>query len=236
MGLHRTVIDAQENDDHHHGKSKQCVEVKGNRLHENADTVLPFYEAGHRRGPGRNRRDNADRSSRGVNQVSQLGTADVILVGHRTHNRTDSQTVEIVVDEDQTAQQHGRQLRAGPALDMGGRPLAERGGTTGTIHQLHHHTQNNQENQNAHVPFIGQNRQQPLLEHLVQSSHQIEACIQERAGQDSQEQGTVHLFGDQCQRDGNHRRRQCPGGLFYRHMVMDHRIRQPCQHQHYGYQ
>ena len=154
MDLHGAVINPQKDDQQHHNQGQQRIEVIRDGLYKNADTVFPFYKAGNRRGPGRNRRNDADRRRRGVDQVGQLGAADVIFVGYRTHNGTHGQAVEIVINENQAAQQHGCQLRTGTAFDMRGRPLTERGGTAGTVHQLHHHAQNNQENQNAYVPLI----------------------------------------------------------------------------------
>ena len=44
--------------------------------------------------------------------------------------------------------------------------------------------------------------------------------------------GSVNTAHQVVRIDGDDRRRQCPGCLFYRHMVMYHRIRQACQYQY----
>ena len=139
MDLHGAVINPQKDDQQHHNQGQQRIEVIRDGLYKNADTVFPFYKARHRRGPGRNRRNDADRRSGRVNEISELCARDLVFVCHGTHDTADCQAVEIVIDENQAAQQHGCQLRTGTAFDMRRRPLAERGGTAGSVHQLHHH-------------------------------------------------------------------------------------------------
>ena len=49
--------------------------------------------------------------------------ADMEAIGHGAHDRADRQAVEVVVDEDDDAQQTREHLRGARVLDMGGHPL-----------------------------------------------------------------------------------------------------------------
>ena len=57
--------------------------------------------------PGRERGNHADGSCRSINQEGQLGTGYFMPVGNRTHDRAYGQTVEVVINENNTTQQHG---------------------------------------------------------------------------------------------------------------------------------
>ena len=107
MLQHRTKIHFHEDDEEHHQQSQQGIEVERDSLNEDTDAVLIFDESRHRSRPRRNGGNDANRCRRRVNQVCQLGTAYLVLVGDRAHDRTHGQAVEIVIDEYQTAQQHG---------------------------------------------------------------------------------------------------------------------------------
>ena len=58
-------------------------------------------------GPGGDRGDHAHGGGGGVNEVGQLGTGDPMAVGDGPHDGAHGEAVEIVIDEDQNAQQEG---------------------------------------------------------------------------------------------------------------------------------
>ena len=134
-----------------------------------------------------------------------------MLVGDRTHDGTNSQAVEVVIDEDQHAQDGGGDHSAGAGLDVLGSPAAVSSGTASLVDQADHHAQNHQEQQDAHVPGVGQ-----LDDHHVEGvgdhAPGVEVGVQQSAGQDTDEQGGIDLLGDQSQTDGDDGGQQSPDG------------------------
>lgn len=122
-GAHRTVIVlVRDQHEEHEEDGEQRVEVVRDGLHERGEAVVSQVTA-HRNGPRGHRRNDADRGCRGVDDPGQLLMADVEAIGHGAHDRADRQAVEVVVDEDDDAQQAGEHLRGARVLDMGGHPL-----------------------------------------------------------------------------------------------------------------
>ena len=156
MDGHGAEVDLGHGQRDHHDDGQQGVEVVGNGGDEQGQTVgvAVLRKAADGGGPGADGSDDAHRRGGGVDQVGQLGTGDVVLVGDRTHDAAHGQAVEVVVDEDQDAQADGGQLRADAGLDVGGGPLTEGGGTTSCVHQGDHNAQDDQENQDAYIPAV----------------------------------------------------------------------------------
>ena len=107
MYQHRTIVQLHKDDEDHHQQGEQGVEVEGDRLNEDADAILPFDESRYRCGPRRDGGNDTDGGCRRVDQIGQFGSADLVLVGDRSHDGTYRQTVKVIVNENQTAQQHG---------------------------------------------------------------------------------------------------------------------------------
>ena len=133
-----------------------------------------------------------------------------MLIGNGTHDAAHGQAVEVVINEDQTAQQDRGQLCAHPGLDMSLGPTAEGGGAAGLVHQGNHGTQNDQEHDNAHVPRVGDGGHDAVVEHVQHSIFEIKIGIHQAAGQNADEQGGVDFLGDQGQYDGDDRGQQGP--------------------------
>ena len=216
MGQHGAVVDVQQGDDHDHDQSQQAVVVPGDLLDEHLDTVdgVRVDVAGNGGGPGGHGSDHADGSGGSVDDVSQLGAGDLVGLGDGTHDSADSQAVEIVVDEDQDAQQHGHQLRTSAAGDGLLGPAAEGLRAAALVHQVNHDAQNHQEHDDTHVIAVGQNGDDTVV-----GTHQrhsgvpgSEAGVQQRAHQAAQEQGGIHFLRDQGQHDGNDGGQQGPEG------------------------
>ncbi len=156
MGQHGAEIDIQQRDDHDHQQGHQAVVVPGDLLDEHLNTAdrLGIDVAGHGGSPGGHGSDHADGSGRGVDDVGQLRAGDLVGLGDGTHDGAHGQAVEVVVDEDQHAQQHGHQLRAAAGLDGLLRPAAEGLGAAGLVHQVHHDAQDDQEHDDGDVAGV----------------------------------------------------------------------------------
>ena len=202
--------------------SQQGVKVIGNGLNEQGQALALRSDTGNSGCPGRNGRNDADGCSGGIDHVGQLCPGDLVLVSDGTHNRTHRQTVKVVINKDQHAQNSSSGDSTGSGLDVLAGPTAIGSGTTGLIDQRHHHAKKHQEYQNAHIPGVAK-----LGDHFVKGSGHhapgAEIGMDQRTGQDTDEQRSVNLLGDQSQHDGNNRRQQgddgsiaaniCPNGL-----------------------
>ena len=144
------------------------------------------------------------------------------------------EAVEVVVDEDQTAQQHRDQLRPHTAPDVAGGPGAEGRGASGAVHHLHHGAQDDQKEQDADVPPVGEHGDDAVGEKAVDAVDRVEVAIEHGAGQHAEKQGAVDLSGDQRHEDGNEGRREGPHGVLHRHVFPGHGIVQPAQKEHHG--
>ena len=136
-----------------------------------------------------------------------------MLVSDGTHDTAHSQAVEIVVDEDQAAQQDGGQLRTHTALDVLFCPTAKGCGTAGLVHQADHSAQDHQEDQDAHVVAVGDGSHNAIVKHMKHGGFKGKVGVQQAAHQNTDEQGAVYLLGDQRQCDGNDGRQQGPEGV-----------------------
>ena len=210
--LHHAVIDVAQGDEHDHQQRQQRVVVVGNRLNEQRQAVGALHHAADRRRPGADGRDDAHRRGRRVDDVRQLRAGDLVGIGHRAHDGADRQAVEVVVHEDQHAQQEGHQLRMLALLDLLPRPCAVRAGAAGFVDQRDHGAQEHQEDQDADVARVAD----LAHDHVKRDLHHLHglqqaARGQHAAGEHAREQREIYLLGDQRQTDGHHRRQQRPG-------------------------
>ena len=163
-----------------------------------------------------------------------------MLVRHRTHNAAHCQAVEIVVNKDQHTQRNGCQLCANPGMDLSSGPAPKSSRTACTVHQAHHGAQNHQEHQNAHIVAVREDLDNTALQHMVHGSLKTEIRSKNRAHQNADKQGAVHLFGNQRQSDGDNRGHQCPKSSIQRRQRClslsfcrkDRHTEQHCYHQH----
>ena len=187
---HRAVVKAHDDhaDDEHEGQ--QGVEVEGDGLDEKLDAgdarVEILGNAGDCRRPARHRGDHAYGSRGGVDEVCKLCTRDLLIIGQRTHDGADGQAVEVIVDEDQNAEDKGCKQRAGAALDVLCRPLSEGRRRTGGVYQRDHDTENNEEHEDACV--IGDRGGEALGYHSVESADRVKARHEQRTDEYADEQ------------------------------------------------
>ena len=133
-----------------------------------------------------------------------------MLVRHRPHHRPNSKAVEIIVDKNQNSQSHRGKLCPHPASDMLCRPAPKGSGTSGPVHQRYHSSQDYQEYQNSNVIPVGEHTYNPVLKHMENGSLKGICRVKQPSHQNSHKQRGIHLLGDQCQSNGNHRRQQRP--------------------------
>ena len=216
MGQHGTVVDVQDGDDHDHQQGQQAVVVPGDLGYKQLDSVdaVGLDVAGHGGSPGGHGSDHADGSSRGVDDVGQLGAGDLVGLGDGTHHGAHGQAVEVVVDEDQHAQQHGHQLCAAAGLNGLLGPAAERLGAAGLVHQVHHDAQYHQEHDDGDVAGVGHGGDDAVIafHQLHQRLPGLEVADQQSAYQAAQEQRGIHFLADQGQHDGYNGGQQGPEG------------------------
>ena len=216
MGQHGAVVDVQDGDDNDHQQGQQAVVVPGDLGHKQLDAVdvVGLDVARNGGSPGGHGGDHADGSGRGVDDVGQLGTGDLVGLGDGTHNGAHGQAVEVVVDEDQHAQQHGHQLCAAAGLHGFLGPAAEGLGAAGLVHQVDHDAQDDQEHDDGDVAGVGNGGDDAViaLHQLHQRLPGGEVADQQRAHQAAQEQGRIHFLADQGQHDGHDGGQQRPEG------------------------
>ena len=216
MGQHGAVVDVHHRQHHDHHQRQQTVVVPRDLLDEHLDAVdgVGLYIAGYRRRPRGHWGDHAHRGRRGVDEVGQLGTGNLVALGDGPHHSAHRQAVEVVVDEDQHAQQHGQQLCGAPGLYGLGGPASEGLRSAALVHQIHHDAQRHQKDDDAHVAAVGQHGDDTVV-----CAHQRhngvpwgKLGVQQSAHQTPQKQGRVDLLADQGQHDGHDGRQQGPEG------------------------
>ena len=216
MLQHGSIVQIQQGGDNDHDQRQQAVVVIGDLLDEHIKAIdcRRGNIAGNGGGPGGNGSDHAHRSGSRVDDVGQLGAGDLVALGDGTHNGAHGQAVEIVVHEDQDAQQHGNQLRAAAGLDGMLGPAAEGLGAAALVHQIHHDAQHDQEDDDAHVVAVGQDGDDAVVgaDQLNDGLPGMELRVEQGAHKAAKEQGGINLLADQRQRDGHDGGEQRPEG------------------------
>ena len=212
---HLAVVKAHEADGHDEDQRQQGIEVEGDGLDKQlqAGILGAVHAAGDSGGPGGDRRDHADRRRRGVDQIRQLDPGDLLGIRQRTHDGADGQAVEIVVDEDQNAQQERRNAGAGLGLEVCRRPAAKGLGAARLIDQRDDDAQDHQEDENARA--IGDGGNQAIVHDGVHRAGEVVVAVHQATQDDADEQGGVDLLRDERQGDGDDRRDQGPERAVY---------------------
>ena len=124
---HGAEVASRPDDEEHKENREPCVKVEWNCLQEEHKAidgrVLRQGRANCRR-PAGNGGDDTDRCRRRVDDVGELCARDLKLVRDGTHDGADGEAVEVVVDEDDDAEQHGDERGAALPLDRACCPLA----------------------------------------------------------------------------------------------------------------
>ena len=131
-------------------------------------------------------------------------------VGEGTHNGTDGEAVEIVIDEDENAENEGGKHCAAAALDVGGCPAAEGCGAACCVYESDHSAQKDQEEENTCVPGVCKSGQEAVIENGVQGADGGEAGVEQSAYNDSDKEGGISLLGDESKNDCYDGGDECP--------------------------
>ena len=111
-----------------------------------------------------------------------------MLVRQRTHNRTDRQTVEIIIYEDQDTQRDGSHLRAELGLDMLYRPASERSRASGAVHQHDHGAEHHEEYQYADIPRVRQRAYHAVHKDVLHRALKGKARVEQTSAYDAYKQ------------------------------------------------
>ena len=159
-----------------------------------------------------------------------------MLVGDGSHDGAYGETVEVVVDEDDTAQQHGGQLGACTALDALRGPCAKGRRASGTVHELHHRAKDDEEGEDANVPLVGEHGHDAFGKELVEDFYWMELGNEQGTREYSEEEGTIDFLGNERKRDGHEGRSERPEGVFDGHAIDAYGIIQTSHKQQDCYQ
>ena len=119
---------------YHHHNSQKCVKIVRDRLDKDRKSVFTFHIAGYRSSPRRNRRNDTHRSRRRINQIGKLSSGHLMAVCHRPHNASHSQTVEIIINENQNPKGNRHKLCPDSCTDPFSGPLPESSGSPRLVH------------------------------------------------------------------------------------------------------
>ena len=123
---HCTEVTPRPNDEEHEKQCQPCVEIERDCLekqHEAVDLCILREGRTDRSCPARDRSDDADGCRRRIDDVGELGARDLKFIRDRAHDGADGKAVEIVIDEDDDAEQYGDEGGAALALDGARCPL-----------------------------------------------------------------------------------------------------------------
>ena len=227
---HGSEIKTHHHHTYHKGECEKCVEIIRNSFAEQRQTVFTGgNKARHRRCPARYGRNDAHRSRRRVDEISQFFACYAIALGYGAHHRAHSEAVEIVIDKNHYAQNDGGKLCPAAGLYVLHRPAPECNRPACLIHQRHHCSQHHQKHQYAHIPRVGEAMYQAIrlgfialshriVKHVTQKAVDARACrhTEERSPEyDSHKQRRIHFLGLQSKADSHYRRQQRPHTACY---------------------
>lgn len=104
---------------------EQGVEIEGDGADEQIEAAIILHNAGDGSCPRGNGGDHADGGGSSIDEIGELGAGNMMAIGNGTHDTADSQTVKVVIHEDEHAQQEGSEHGAAAGLDVGLGPSAE---------------------------------------------------------------------------------------------------------------
>ena len=132
--------------------------------------------------------------------------------GNGTHNGADGEAVEIVINENEHAEQHGQQLSGTAGLNGFLSPAAECFAAAALVHQIDHYAKHYQEYYNAHVIAVRQNGYDTVVSanQFYYGVPGVELSVKQCAYQATQEQRRINFLADKGQHYGYDRRKQGP--------------------------
>ena len=187
---HRTEVKIRAAKEEHQQKREDSVEIPRNRGHKGPKFAFKgtgiLKRRTHSCRPGRNRRNDAHRSCRAVDDVGELGATDLVGIRNRTHDGADSEAIEVVVNEDGDPQASRCSQRRTTSADDFRRRLAVGHRTARQADQVNQRTQQRAEDKNIEVHFFGHHRKgrfKRTHDNVGVGAHRIDERTRENAHQ-----------------------------------------------------
>ena len=179
---------------------KEHEAVDGRVLRERrADRCRPAGDGG----------DDADRRRRRVDDVGELGPRDLELVRDRSHDRSDSEAVEVVVDEDDDAEEHGDEGCAALPFDRPRCPL-----TVG-VHRTRARNggdEDAEDDEKDKDVDVAAHLVRHDLKHRERCLQKIPARKEHRTREDADDEGHIDFLCPEGEDNGDNRRQNRPCG------------------------
>ena len=124
---HRTKVAPRPYNEEHEENRQPCVKIEWNGLqkqHKAVNLCILRQGRADRRRPAGNGGDDADGGCRSVDDVGELCPRNPELIRDGAHDRADREAVEVVVDENNDAEQHSDKGGTALSLDCARCPLA----------------------------------------------------------------------------------------------------------------
>ncbi len=210
MGFHWPEVHIHKDEGHHHKNGQNSVKIVRDGADKYGKAVLAFHESGYGCRPGRDRRDNADRSRRSVDQISQFRTGHFVFIRYRFHYAAYCQAVKIIVDKNKHAEGDGSKLSAGTGLDFFLGKMPESSGSSGPVHQTYHGSQYDEENKDSYIVTVGKHGGKAVVKNMRERGLEGKSRIKQPAHQYSDKEGAVDFLCDKGQHDRHDRRNESP--------------------------
>ena len=137
---HRTIVTARPDDEDHEQQRQPGIEIERDCLQEQrepVDVAALRQRGADSSGPARYWGDDADWCRRRIDDIREFRARNLELIRHRTHNRTNGQAVEIVINKDNQSQKRCNQRCLTLALNRARCPFTISTGGTAAGNRRH---------------------------------------------------------------------------------------------------
>ncbi len=207
---HFAVVKAENGKSDNEYERHERIEVERNRADENFDTGICFGINVTRNCscPRGNGSDHANRCCCCVDDVRELDTGNLMCVGNGGHNGADCETVEIVIDKDEYAEDEGCEHSTHFGFDVFLCPVSECGGRACLIDEGNERAEDHEEDKDACCIRYGCD--EGIVYDDVHGSGEAEIGSHECADENADEKGRIYFLGDERETDCNNRRQNRP--------------------------
>ena len=210
---HRTVIEAKNRKTDDKYKGQERIEIERNSRNKEFKSLSILGILRNSRCPAGNRSNHTNGSRGCINDVSKLCSGDFMRIGYGTHNRTDCETVEIVIYKNQNAKNKGGKNSTYTGFDVGLCPLTKRGRAACLINEGYKNAKLNKEDKNTCC--VANRRNQRFAQCRIDGCNGIEICVKQCARNNTHEKRAIHFFCNQGESDCNYGRNECPKATAY---------------------
>ena len=217
---HRTIVTARPDDEDHEQQRQPGIEIERDCLQEQrepVDVAALRQRGADSSGPARYWGDDADWCRRRIDDIREFRARNLELIRHRTHDRTNGQTVEIIVDEDDQSQKRRDQRGTALAADRTRSPLTIGARRAAARDGCDQDAEDDEEHEDIDVAadligHDGKHRQDRLDDVAPREEH--------RTRKDADDQGHVYFFCPERQRNRNQWRQYGPDGFCHEHNLL----------------